>query len=235
MTIAQEIFERKTFVPAKLTGYGFVPCPQGYAYSRDILGGQMRVEVTVDAQGAVHAKVVDAATDEEYAPVNVEMSMGAFVGEVREAYRNVLAEVAAACCRGEYFASPQANRIAAALHERYGDVPDFPFATAPTYGVFRYPKTRKWYALIMDVPRFRVTKEHVEHPDEAPKADVLNLKIEEGRLAELLQIKGVYRCYHMNHDSWVSVLLDDTVPDEVVLSLLDTSRALIVHGGKKKK
>ena len=37
--------------------------------------------------------------------------------------------------------------------KKYKTVPEYPFLTAPTYTLLRHAETRKWFALIMDVPR----------------------------------------------------------------------------------
>jgi len=228
MTIEASVFQRKTLLPARLIPFGFRSADGGYFFTQPILDGQFTVEVFIDNDLRLTSRVIDGDSGEEYAPVKVEMSTGAFVGSVREAYRAVLQSIADACFRTELFASPQSNRIAEAVFERYGETPDFPFATAPTYGVFRYPPTRKWYGLIMDVPLFRVTKGRAESTTDSPIVDVLNLKIDPNVRETLLSRKGFYTCYHMNKESWISIVLDDTVPDADVLALLDHSRTLIL-------
>lgn len=230
MRIHDEVFQRMSLLPERLLPFGFVCEGGGYVYRCAILDGQMTVEVSV-ADGAVCSRVVDAFSGEEYAPVNVDISTGAYVGMVREAYRAVLERVAEACCRQEYFLSRQANRIAAGISSRYGERPDFPFATAPTYGVFRYPPTRKWYALVMDVKRCLVTK---EAEADSPIVNVLNVKIDPAVREALLAHRGIYRCYHMNKDGWISVVLDDEVEDELVLQLIDTSRNNIIAKTRKQ-
>ena len=53
----------------------------------------------------------------------------------------------------------------------YGVEPDYPFPTAPDYPVLRHPDTRKWFALIMDVPRYRLGLSGEE------RVDILNIDI----------------------------------------------------------
>ena len=228
MSIEYSVFQRKTLIPDRLIPFGFRKVAEGYFFSRSILEGQFSVEVRIDDSARLASRVIDADSGEEYAPVNVEMSTGAFVGTVREAYRAVLQSIADACYSPTYFMGAQSNRIASALFARYGESPDFPFATAPTYGVFRHPSNRKWYGLIMDVPLVRVTKDSTLSAAESPVVDVLNLKIDPAIRADLLSRDGFYTCYHMNKESWISIVLDDTVPDADVLALLDHSRTLIL-------
>ena len=39
------------------------------------------------------------------------------------------------------------------VKKQYKVEPDYPFSTAPTYPVLRHKDNRKWFALIMDIPR----------------------------------------------------------------------------------
>ena len=40
--------------------------------------------------------------------------------------------------------------------ETYGCSPDYPWMDYPEYAVFRHSKNRKWFALIMKVPKNRL-------------------------------------------------------------------------------
>ena len=60
-------------------------------------------------------------------------------------------------------------------------------------------------------------------------SDVLFASSQANRLAqgdELRPIPGIYPAYHMNHKTWISVVLDETLPDEKILELIDTSYQL---------
>lgn len=102
----------------------------------------------------------------------------------------------------------------------YGVEPDYPFPTAPEYPVLRHTGTRKWFALIMDVPRSRLGLEG------EGKTDILNIKCDPLLSGSLRLQPGYLPAYHMNHDSWLTVLLDGTVPTEDILPLLDMSYEL---------
>lgn len=56
--------------------------------------------------------------------------------------------------------------------------------------------------------------------------DIINLKIDPKEGERLFQMPGIYPAYHMNHRTWISVVLDETVPDEKVMALIETSFAL---------
>ena len=45
---------------------------------------------------------------------------------------------------------------------------------------------------------------------------------------------GVYPCYHMNRDNWISIALDDRLPDGTILELLRRSREYAIRSTAKK-
>lgn len=56
--------------------------------------------------------------------------------------------------------------------------------------------------------------------------DVINLKIPPEHGDALHQLPGVYPAYHMNHKTWISVVLDDTQTDEAIMQWIDDSYQL---------
>ncbi len=102
----------------------------------------------------------------------------------------------------------------------YKTVPDAPFRTAPTYLVLRHADTRKWYALFMDVPREKLGLSGDGY------ADILNVKCDPIMSGFLRMGRGILPAYHMNRDSWLTILLDGTVPAKDIFPLLDMSYEL---------
>ncbi|MGZ1089904.1 MmcQ/YjbR family DNA-binding protein [Lactobacillus delbrueckii subsp. bulgaricus] len=107
------------------------------------------------------------------------------------------------------------------MKARYGDEPDFPFKKFPDYAVFRNPQNRKWYGLLMAVLLGKLTGDEKDQQEAA----VLNLKLAEGKLPALLKKADFFPAYHMNNQNWLSVLLNNDLPDEEVMAKLDESRA----------
>lgn len=218
MTIEEKVFSRKRFVPEAMEAFGFRKTDGGYLYETAFLNGDFSARFFVTDGGAVSGTVIDAMNGEEYAPLRAERFNGAYVNQVRSAYEALLEGVANACCRDVPFASEQANRIADAIFARYGVHPDFPWGQSPHEhsGVFRHEEGGKWFALIMRIRREQLTRDGDKTP-----VDVMNLKIDsiKGRPER----EGVYPAYHMNHKSWITVTLDDTLSDDAVMEMIETS------------
>lgn len=112
------------------------------------------------------------------------------------------------------------EQILAYAKKTYRSVPDAPFRTAPTYLVLRHNHTRKWYALFMDVPQEKLGLTGKVH------MDILNIKCSPILSGSLRMDKGFLPAYHMHRESWITILLDGTVPAKDIYPLLDMSYAL---------
>lgn len=230
MTIEQKVFGRKRFSTEKLAEYGFEDKGACRFLSRTFMDGDFTAEIRVYENGSVRGRVIDNAADEEYIPLRMPNYTGAFVGSVREAYRELLCDIAESCCTDVAFISDQSNRIAAAIFEKYAVEPDFPWDSgkyAPA-GVFRHSGNDKWFGLIMNIDRRLLNKK----ADKADMVDVLNLKADENKIPALHRLPGIYPAYHMNHSKWISITLDDTLSDRDIMDLVDESFSLTqTHAG----
>ena len=220
MTIEQKIFSRKRFSTKKLADYGFEDKDGCRFLSCPFMDDDFTAEIRVYENGNVRGRVIDNMTGDEYFPLRMPNYAGAFVGSVREAYEDLLKDIADRCCSDVAFASDQSNRIAAAILERYSVEPDFPWDSGKygPAGVFRHGGSSKWFGLIMNIER-----RLLDRSDCGELIDVLNLKADESKTAALHKIRGIYPAYHMNHGKWISVTLDDTLEDRDVMDLVDES------------
>ena len=53
--------------------------------------------------------------------------------------------------------------------------------------------------------------------------DVVNFKCDTRLIGALRREPGFFPAYHMNKDSWITVALDGSVPDDKIKTLLDAS------------
>ena len=103
------------------------------------------------------------------------------------------------------------------IAETYNAERDCPWAKHPDYVVFRHISNQKWFALIMDVPRGKLGLQG------DGLLDVVNLKCDPVLPGSLRAESGFFPAYHMNKESWISVALDGSAPDDMVKTLLDMS------------
>lgn len=110
----------------------------------------------------------------------------------------------------------------------YGVNPDFPWENSQSYAVFRHPRNKKWFALIMDIPRDRIGLSGTG------MIDIINLKCGPLISGSMRTQQGVYPAYHMNKANWLSVALDGSADDETIKLLLDISFDLTAPKTKKR-
>lgn len=113
-------------------------------------------------------------------------------------------------------------------HDKYKTEPEYLWRRFPRYAVLRHDNNRKWYGLIMDVPRENLGLHGKE------RVDILNVKLSDPSYADMLiRQEGYFKGYHISRGNWVSVLLDGTVAMKEIHSLMDES--FIVTSKKYRK
>ncbi len=112
--------------------------------------------------------------------------------------------------------------------ETYGTVGELPWVQYPTNTVYRHRRNKKWFAVVMTLPKSKLGIDSDE------KVDVINLKCDNLMMGSLLSDEGIFPAYHMNKNHWISVLLGDSVDDEKIKWLLDMSFELTDINIRKK-
>lgn len=64
------------------------------------------------------------------------------------------------------------------------------------------------------------------------KAEIINVKLDENKVSNLIKEKGYYKAYHMNKKDWITILLNDIIEDKKIESLIDESYILINKPGE---
>ena len=122
------------------------------------------------------------------------------------------------------------DRVTKYISDQYAVDPEFPWDGDDTSAVFRHRENKKWFALVMDIQGDKVG---LASPD---YVDVINLKVDDLFLRDMLiRENGIMPAYHMNKLHWISVLLDETVPEERVYDLIDMSYLATASAKKKEK
>lgn len=104
------------------------------------------------------------------------------------------------------------------VQERYGTLPDYPW-NDPNAVLRHYP-SRKWYAAVLVVRRQTLGLSG------EGTVDVVNVKCDPMLSGSLRLQKGFFPAYHMNKEKWLTILLDGSVDEETVKTLVDMSYQL---------
>ena len=115
------------------------------------------------------------------------------------------------------------------INENYNAESDYPWLKYPNYEVFRHSNNRKWFALIMDIPKNKLGLPGTDI------IDVVNFKCDPLLIGSLLKEAGFFPAYHMNKESWITVALDKSVNYDTIKMLLDMSYDATALKTHKKK
>lgn len=107
--------------------------------------------------------------------------------------------------------------IGAYIAQTYGVAGEYPFAKDATTCVFRHQNNRKWFAVIMEIPRAKLGLSGDSH------IRVVNVKCDTRLIGSFRQETGIFPAYHMSKAHWLTVALDGTVGEEKIWFLLDMS------------
>ncbi len=220
MSIENEIFKRTHVDLEKLKKYGFLEENNEYKYSCKFLNDNFEVNIIVNKNGEVSGKIYDTETAEEYTNIRLENSVGEFVNSVKTEYKNILQDIKEKCFEENYFLFEQANRITKYIINKYKVKPEFLWENSKNHGVFRNKNNNKWFGIIMTVDKSK-------YFNDSGDLEIMNVKVSEKKFNELLDRKGYYKAYHMNKKNWVTFTLDDTIKDEELYELIDSSYDLI--------
>ena len=121
------------------------------------------------------------------------------------------------------------NELEAFIMETYNAQADYPWRKSPNHAVFRHCSNRKWFALIMDVPKNKLGLQGEE------PLDVVNLKCDPILIGSLRGEPGFFSAYHMSKDNWITAALDGSASDDKIKMLLDMSYQATAPKVRKEK
>lgn len=232
MSFEEEYFEKAKANLSKLIPYGFEKESTGYFYSKDFHHGEFQARIHIREDGYVYGQVIEKAFEEEYTTFRAKDAQGEFVNEIREEYEAVLKDIKDNCFSKQTYVSLQANRINQYIHETFHHEPIFKWDKEPykdSASVFEDEVNHKWYAIVMRVSRKKLDNIH------DVMIEVMNVKLDPALIQDLLKTGKYYPAYHMNKKSWISIPLDNTIPDEEIIHYLTMSRDGIKDNKKKKQ
>ncbi len=222
MTIEEEIFQKTKIDFAQIEKYGFQKVNDLYQYSTNIMNDTFKITIQIDLNGKVKGEIYDLSFQEEYLNFRRDDG-GSFIGKVREEFERILNDIKNKCFMKEPFLFEQSNRIARSIQEKYGDEPQFEWDKFPGYATFRNPDNHKWYAIIMNIDKSKLNKK------ESGEVEIIDMKLDPNEIQKLLKQNGFYPAYHMNKKNWITILLNNTVSDSIIIDLLDKSYSYTVR------
>ncbi len=213
------------FSAKKLIYYGFRLKNGKYVLVRDILNGQLTVNVTVE-NGKLTSLTTDPFDGSEYTLHLSENADGPFVNSVRYELDGLIRDIKINCAFSDSSYEDQKDFVIKYCLSKYGDTFEYLWETSPDAAAIRRKDNKKWYGVLMKISTEKLGVTPVRD------VNVLNLHVNSDELASLTLNDGIFPAYHMSKKHWVTVVLDGSVHTEKLSSLIDDSYVL---GAKKQK
>ena len=117
------------------------------------------------------------------------------------------------------YSNSQTNEIIEHIKTEYGAEPEFLWPNRyPGYAVFRHSDNKKWFALVATISATSLGLK------DDRQIDVINLKFDKNQTYDFAETNDhIFPAYHMNKNNWITIWLDGTLPDELVLKLIQKS------------
>ena len=201
----------------KLTAYGFKHAGGNFIITKRLSGCGFLLTVTVNNLGQIFSEVIDDNLNEPYTLHLIDGASGGFVGQVRTDYENALKEIAEQCFDVEIFKNDCTKELIAAVKDFYGDELEFLWEKFSGNAVWRRKDNKKWYAAVLSVSKRKLGFDSDEI------AEVIDLRIQPEKLEDLIDNKNYFPAYHMNKKHWFTIILDGSVPLDVIFDYLQNS------------
>lgn len=215
----RDIFKFKKANAQKLKEYGFSATDGGYSLRTFILNGLFEMRVSVK-DGEVGTMLTDCESGEEYRLHLIEGSNGEFVGKVKAEYEAVLSDIRDKCFDEEIFKNAQSKQVIQYIENRYGDRLEFLWESSPSTAVWRRTDNRKWYGAIFVLQKSKLGFSG------GGETEIIDLRADPTAIESLVDNVSYFRGYHMNKKSWITIMLDGSIPTQTVFDRIDESYLL---------
>lgn len=221
--IENEIFYNLKFNESKLLEYGFIKENNSFTYE-NIIMDSFKVIITIK-NNILEGKLYDINFDDEYT-IFRNINASGYSLQVKDQYVKLLYDIKEKTIDKQGFIFDQTNRVVDYVSKKYNESCDYPWKddTYSKAAVIRNKSNRKWYGLIMPIT-FDKLGEISNN-----KIEVINLKLDDKKIPDLIKKDGIYKAYHMNKKYWVTITLDDKVSDDELFGYIDESRKFTEKG-----
>lgn len=205
--IVKELHKRK-LSKDKLISYGFIKNSNNLIYEC-MLDGDLKLEVIYD--NTLKRRVIDINTNDEYVIIDLNNSLGLYAGNIKDMVDNKIKDIINNCSDKEDYMYEQTKDIFNYIYKTYKEELEHPWGDEN--GVIRHKDNKKWYIALLYVDKSKLTNEE-------GLAEVIDIKTDN---INIVDNKTIFNGYHMNKKSWITIILDSRLDNEIIYSLIDNS------------
>lgn len=143
---------------------------------------------------------------------------GAFASKVREEVEEIFSSLVISFGDDS---SIIRERVMSLFREKYGIEGEMPWKDDDESVVFRSLKNKKWIGIMLSVPSSKLGL-----PGEK-KVDIVNIKHSESHVPFVIDHRFIFPAWHMNKNTWITVLLSKELDWDLFTSFVEESRELV--------
>lgn len=209
-------FKNRVINNKDLIKYGFEKQERKYVYNKKIFNNQF--EMIVELQNnKMTSKLIDLMNEDEYVLVDVQESVGEFVGKVRQEYEEEIQKMIEKCTSKEIFKNKQSKEIIDYIKQKYNDELEFLWEKFEDVAIWRNKQNDKWYGLMMKISERKLGIESEKI------AEVIDIRYQKDETQNIVDNKKIFPGYHMNKKSWITIKLDNSIKTNKIKELIDNS------------
>lgn len=208
-----------------LIKYGFEKQKGKLLFRKKICNNQFEMIIEVQNK-KMASRLIDLMDEEEYVLVDIEDSVGEFVGKVRQEYEEELQQIIEKCTSKEIFKNKQSKEIIEYIKQKYNDELEFLWEKFDDVAIWRNKQNDKWYGLLMKISEQKLGLESERI------IEVIDIRYQKDEVQNVVDNKKIFPGYHMNKKSWITIKLDNSVETDIIKEIIDNSYNLSL-GGKK--
>ena len=160
--------------------------------------------------------LIDDEFNEDYELVDVTNVISGYAKLVNEEYEKVTNDIILECTEQ---IKTQMERIIDYVTNQYNDNLEYLWNKFPNDAIIRRKDNKKWYCLFMKINAKKLGM------DSEDILDVIDLRGNEDKIA-LIDNKVFFSGYHMNKNHWFTLILDERMNDQEIISLIYESHLL---------
>lgn len=150
---------------------------------------------------------------ETFLPYSIAGYSGTLLSRIQEEIDQIVSSL-----RNIHSNSSLEKEILAYVREKYSTNAESLFGDDTL--VLRRNDTRKWYGIIMSVRKSKITG------DSQSIVRIVNMRVKREDVKDLVDMSRIFPAWHMCKRTWCTVILDGSLSQKEILSMLDTSYTL---------
>ena len=210
-------FKYKRLIPEKIIEYGFKKDKNIFLLQTDIMDGEFELYIEIDNNGNTITELREKNSKEIYTLHLLADAEGDFVGKVKEEFDSVLKNIKEKCFETGIFEWDYTYRIIDYCRNKYKDEPEYLWKRTPRNAICRRKDNHKWYLALLSVNGTKLGLKNDEI------IEVINLRVHQDQMQDILKNKNIYPAYHMNKKNWITIILNGSIKIEEIYKRIDTS------------